>query len=154
MPDSLASSTSTAQAARPDFSALRKELLSAGIAPGHVRRTLGELEDHFDDLVDEALAAGVGREAAERRALCALGQPADIGIAMRSKPELRSWAWRWPRLAMVFYPLACVAVLPAAPLIVGARHAPAIARWTFCMLLGGFVTVAMLLMLTLSITFA
>jgi hypothetical protein len=55
-------------------------------------------------------------------------------------------------LALVAYPIACIAALPAVPLIAGAAYATALARWIGCALLGGPVTASMLLVLQLVIT--
>ena len=71
---------------------------------------------------------------------------------MRQQPGLKSWAWRYPRVAMLVYPLACVAALPAVPIIAGVRHAPHVIRWAACLFIGAFVTAAMFLLLQLSIT--
>jgi hypothetical protein len=134
---------------RPDLGALEQDLLRFGMAPRRVRRTLGELDAHFDDLVDDALTTGLDRELAERQALERLGAMQDIATAARTRPELRDWAHRFPYVALVVYPLGCLAALPAAPVI---AYAGDLARWTACILLGGFVTAAMLLLLQLTIT--
>ena len=137
---------------RPNFTGLRNELLQSGISPGHVYRAITELDEHFEDLVDAGLADGRKRFAAETRALDALGDLSEVSSAMRQQPELRSWAWRHPRLAMLVYPLACAAALPAVPVIAGVQHASQIARWAVCLLIGGFVTALMFLLLQLSIS--
>ena len=137
---------------RPDFEQFAHDLRRAGIAERHVRRAELELSEHFDDLVEDAIQKGKDRIDAECRAAETLGDLDIVGEAIRSRPEMRSWALRWPRLALVFYPLACVAALPAAPVIVGVQNAPVLARWATCLLLGGLVTATMLLVLQLSIT--
>ena len=137
---------------KPDFQTLKKQLLRAGVAPRHVRRSVAELGDHFDDLVDAALDRGMDRRSAERDALRELGDLEHIADAINARPELRCWARQYPRVAAVFYPLACVAVLPAVPVIVGVVHAPLLARWATCIFLSGLVTAAMLLVLHLSLT--
>lgn len=137
---------------RPDFGDFRSHLLRAGVAPRNVRRAVMELTDHYDDLVDDAVTAGLRRTDAERRARRELGDLESIAAEIAARPELRSWAWQHPRLALLFYPIACVAVLPAVPLIAGVANAPAVARWAGGVLLGGFVTAAMLLVLQLVIT--
>ena len=137
---------------RPDFEQFARELRRAGIAEKHVRRAELELSEHFDDLVENAIQQGHDRHAAESRAAEGLGDLDVVGETIRARPELRTWAFRWPRLALVFYPLACVAALPAAPVIVGVQNAPILARWATCLLLGGLVTATMLLVLQLSIT--
>ena len=137
---------------RPDFEQFACDLRRAGIAERHVRRAELELREHFDDLVDDALRNGHDRVDAECHAAQTLGDLKVVGETMRSHPELRMWAYRWPRLALLLYPLACVAALPAAPVIAGVQNAPLLARWATCLLLGGLVTATMLLVLQLSIT--
>ena len=139
---------------RPDFSNLEYELLRAGTAPFHVRRIVSELSDHFDDLVEARRAEGFDLHNAERRAGTALGDLQNVAIAIKQVPQLKSWAWRWPRLALLVYPLACAVALPAAPLIAGAQNAGQVMRWIACVMLGAFVTAAMFLLLQLSITFS
>jgi hypothetical protein len=134
---------------RPDLAALAQDLLRFGMAPRRVRRTVDELDAHFDDLVADAIATGLDRDSAERQALGQLGAMQDIAMAARARPELRDWAHRFPHLALVVYPLGCAAVLPAAPVI---AHAGDLARWAACILFGGFVTAAILLFLQLTIS--
>jgi hypothetical protein len=133
---------------RPDLAALERDLLRFGMAPRRIRRTVDELEAHFDDLVEDALAAGLDQDAAERQALGQLGAMRNIARVARARPALRDWAYRFPHLALVVYPLSCVAVLPAAPVI---AHAGNLVRWAVCVLLAGFVTAAILLVLQLTI---
>ena len=139
---------------RPGLAALRNDLLAAGIAPKHVLRVIVELDEHFDDLVVEAMAAKLDRCAAEQKALSQLGDLEQVAMAMRQQPQLRGWAWRWPRVAAVIYPLAYVAALPAVPLVFGIQHAASIGRWLAGLLLAGFVTAFMFLLLQLSILLA
>ena len=137
---------------RPDFEQFARNLRRAGIAERHVRRAELELRDHFDDLVEGAIQDGNDQAGAESWAANQLGDLATVGEAIRERPELRTWAFRWPRLALVCYPLACVAALPAAPVIAGVQNAPLLARWAACLFLGGLVTATILLVLQLSIT--
>ena len=53
---------------------------------------------------------------------------------------------------MIAYSVACIAVLPAVPLIAGVVNAPALARWIGCAFLSGLVTATMLLVMQLVIT--
>jgi hypothetical protein len=117
-----------------------------------VHRTVVELDAHFDDLVDAGLDRGISRTRAENEALRQLGDVDVLVDAVRERPELRSWAADYPRVALVAYPLACLAVLPAVPLIAGIANASYLARWLACALLSGLFTAAMLLVLQLSIT--
>jgi len=137
---------------RPDLSQLRTQLLRSGVAPRHVQRTVAELDAHFDDLVDEALGDGADQARAERHAIRQLGDVDLLVDAVRARPELRSWAADYPRIALLVYPLACLAILPAVPIIAGIANASYLARWIACALLSGLVTASMLLVLQLSIT--
>ncbi|MGI9223016.1 MAG: HAAS signaling domain-containing protein [Woeseiaceae bacterium] len=137
---------------RPELSRLRARLLRSGVAPRHVKRTVAELDAHFDDLVDEARGTGADRALAERQALEQLGDMDLLADAVCARPELRSWAANYPRIAVIVYPLACLAILPAVPLIAGVANASNLARWIACALLSGIVTATILLVLQLSIT--
>ncbi len=134
-----------------DFGQLQSALLRAGIAPRHVRRMLLELQDHYTDLVEAELEAGQDPQSAARNAGLQLGDLAGIVEATKACPELRSWGRRFPRLAVVVYPLTCLALLPAVPVFVGVAHAPQLARWSMSLLFGALVTAGMLLLLQLSI---
>lgn len=136
---------------RPDFSTVELALLGAGISARHVRRTVLELNDHFDDLVDAEMHRGLDQAGAERVAAHALGDFQDLVCAMRARPELRSWAFRYPGLAMVIYPLAYIALLPAVPIAAGMAHAALLGRWAASALLSGILTATILLVLQLSI---
>ena len=91
---------------QPRFERLSERLLSAGIAPRHVRRYARELRDHFDDLVREEKTGGAARELAETRALSRLGNDDDLAAAMLSRPELRSFMARYPWAVFGVAPLA------------------------------------------------
>lgn len=135
-----------------DLSELRNHLFRSGVAPRHVRRTIAELNDHYEDLVDCAMASGADINDAHIRACDDLGDLRDVAQAVCAQPELRSWAHRFPHIALIVYPLTCLALLPAAPVMFGVAHAADLAKWVLCIFLGGFVTAAMILFLQLSIT--
>ncbi len=135
----------------PDFKQFRSELLQAGVAPRHVSRTIMELQEHLDDIVEAELASGCDAVTAQRRAGREMGCLTDVAKAMRACPELRSWAFRYPRLAVVVYPLTCLALLPVVPVIAGVAHAPQLARWSACLFFGALVTASMFLFLQLAI---
>jgi hypothetical protein len=90
------------------FDALRERLLRAGIAPRHVRRYVGELRDHLDDLVREETADGASRGAAEIKARTRLGNDEDLAEVMLARPELRSIAARYPWAVFGVSPFALV----------------------------------------------
>jgi hypothetical protein len=135
----------------PDFNDLATKLLKCGIAPRHAHRTVNELRDHYDDLVDAAVDDGATRKKARRHAAVGLGPMDDFVSEMASRRELKTWAYRYPRLAIVVYPVACMAVLPAVPVVAGISHRTVLMRWGASLLGAGLVTAIMLLVLQLSI---
>ena len=134
-----------------DRSRYEAELARAGLAPRAVRRTLQELEDHHADIVAQGIADGLDAGAADAMARLQLGSPEDLAAAVRLRPELRGWGLRHPYLALVVYPLTCLALLPAVPVLAGVAHAPQLGRWAASIVLGGLVTGSMLLVLQLAI---
>ncbi|MDJ0749612.1 MAG: hypothetical protein QNJ11_09005 [Woeseiaceae bacterium] len=137
----------------PEFRVLAERLIDAGIAPKHVHRTVNEMRDHYEDLVEAGLEQGLERAMAQEQAMRQLGQFDDFVHEMALHPELKGWASRYPRAAIVVYPLACLAVLPAVPVYAGVAHASLIARWGASLVAAGLVTAGMLLILQLSILF-
>lgn len=134
-----------------NFRELRTGLLQAGIAPRHARRTVREIRDHFEDIVDARLADGCDSRTARQIASQEIGEAGPIIAAMQSCPELLCWGRRFPRLAVVVYPLTCLALLPAVPVFVGVAHAPQVARWSMSLLFAGLVTASLMLLMQLSI---
>ena len=137
---------------RPKLDELRNELLSSGISPSQVYRAVTEINEHFEDLVDAGLEGGRNRHDAQKFAVDALGDLRDVSEAMREQPELKSWAWHHPKLALLVYPLACIAALPAVPLVAGVRNAAELARWAACLLASGILTAFLFLLLQLTIS--
>ena len=135
----------------PDFNELATRLLKSGISPRHAHRTVNELRDHYDDLVDAAVDEGANSKNARLSAANELGAMDDFVAEMAARRELKTWAFRYPRLAVVVYPLACLAVLPAMPVFVGIAHRTAVVRWGASLLAAGVVTAMLLLIMQLSI---
>ena len=103
---------------QPGFDHLRERLLRAGVAPRHVRRYVGELRDHFDDLVREETAKGAAHNAAEMKASERLGGEAELADVMLTRQGVRSIAARYPWAVFGLGPVALVlAVLVGAVLI-------------------------------------
>jgi len=137
----------------PDFNELATRLLKSGIAPRHAHRTVNEIRDHYDDLVDAAVGDGASSREARQQAALGLGTMDDLVAGMNARRELKTWAFRYPRTALLVYPLACLAALPAAPVIAGVANASLLARWGASLLAAGLFTAALLLVLQLSILF-
>lgn len=137
----------------PDFNDLAARLLQSGIATRHAHRTVNEIRDHYDDLVDAAVDAGATSREARSMAAQQLGDMDELVAQMGARRELKSWAFRYPWAAIVVYPLACLAVLPAMPVYAGIANAPLLVRWGTSLLAAGLFTGALLLVLQLSILF-
>jgi hypothetical protein len=135
----------------PDFSSLATALLKSGITPRHAHRTVNELRDHYDDLVDAAVDDGASSKLARRTAANQLGRMDDFVREMAARRELKTWSFRYPHLAIVIYPLACLAVLPAAPVLAGIAHREVLIRWGASLLGAGLITALMMLTMQLSI---
>ena len=135
----------------PDFNDLATRLLKSGITPYHAHRTVNELRDHYDDLVDAAVDDGANSKNARLRAAAELGTMEDFVTEMAARRELKTWAFRYPQLAVIVYPLACLAVLPAVPVFAGIAYRTTLMRWGISLLGAGLVTAMMMLVMQLSI---
>jgi hypothetical protein len=111
------------------FEALKLELQKGGVAPVYVERTLLELEDHYLDLEQDALAAGLSRAEAERAALAAIGSQQAIATAVLARPELREWSVRYPRAAAYLRSATTIGLIPGMPVMFCIEHRPELARW-------------------------
>jgi len=136
----------------PDFDRLCDRLLDEGVAPRHARRTTQELREHYADLRAELIADGMAAALAERTASRQLGPLDDLARVISARPELRSWAYRYPRIGRVVLPIAWAAALPVTPLLAGIGYAPAIVRWGAIVSLSAVITAGMFLAIQLSIT--
>ena len=94
------------------FDGLREKLLKGGIAPRHVRRYLGELEDHLAELTASEEDAGYNPAEAAIRARAALGPDEELADAMLKQRDFRSLSARAPWLVFgIMPPLAVIASL-------------------------------------------
>lgn len=80
------------------FDSLRARLIAGGVARRHIKRTLAELHDHYDDTVDDGTAQGLSPDAAAQAAWQRLGSEDEIVATVLARPELRSLPARYPRL--------------------------------------------------------
>ena len=126
-------------------------LLRSGVRSCHARRATLEISEHLEDLRAEAIANGLRPEVAAASAEQVIGDLGQIADAIASRPELRTWTFRYPRVARAFLPLAYLALLPTRPLFAGVARAPEIARWGVCMMLGAVITAVMFLAMQISI---
>lgn len=129
----------------PLFSDLEQQLLTGGVKPHCVQRTLAELRDHFCDLERDLLADGISPEEAAERARATLGDERTLAAAVLARPELRDWRCSWPRAAACLNSVTLLAVLPAVPVAYCAYRGPLIARWSASVSLAALVTGGLLL---------
>ena len=134
------------------LAAVRRELERECIAPECIDRTLDELRMHFEDVRDELIGSGRSAAAAEHDALARLGHGRSVAHTASAYPALKAWWKRYPHVAAVAYPLACLAVLPAVPVLAGRQHASLLGRWLLSAAAGGVVTAALFLFLGFSLT--
>ena len=113
----------------PAFESLRLELLQSGVDSLYVERTIAELSEHYLDLRDEGVAAGLDAEEAARGARATLGTDRLIAAAVLARPELLSFSTRWPRVAHCLQSAASIGTLPGLPLLFCIEHRPELARW-------------------------
>lgn len=130
---------------------ISSRLLDSGVSPKVVRRIVIELQDHYDDLIDEAVANGVPLSQAREAADARIGDPGVIAERILETPELRSWIYRYPRIARVYLPIAYALLLPAAPVFAGMANPGVVMRWSAALMLSAGVTAAMLLSMQLAI---
>lgn len=134
------------------FDELRSYLLSSGIAPRHVKRTIAELHDHLEDLENEARSNGIAPIEALAYAETRIGEHKLIARHVLAKTELKIWIYRYPRIARLYLPVAYLLLLPTAPVFAGVENASAIARWSTSLIVSAAVTAAMLLLMQIAIT--
>jgi hypothetical protein len=92
------------------FAALAERLLRGGLPPRRVRRLIRELEAHFDDVVAELRSTGLSWIEAEREAALRLGPEDALAASILARPELHSWARRWPGVAFGVLPVLSLPV--------------------------------------------
>jgi hypothetical protein len=102
---------------REPFESLRETLLRAGVAPGHVRRCVRELSEHFCDLVGEGLKSGENLAEARIAARARLGDDETLADAVLAQPSLRSWTGRAPWATLVLGPILLLGLVWVPPLL-------------------------------------
>jgi hypothetical protein len=136
---------------RSDLDTLQKRLFRSGVAPRYIARAISELRDHLEDVENEAAERGMKHEAAAAMANERLGAIGSIAQQYLSKPELRHWIYRYPRLASAVLPVTYVLALLAKPIHAGVDNASSIGKWCACLMFSAVVTISMLLLMQLSI---
>src|SRR3954470_12660904 len=75
---------------------VRKRLLRAGFARSYANRTAQELQEHWKEIVEEALTAGASREEAKAEAAARLGSPESLANELIERMQQSSWLGRNP----------------------------------------------------------
>jgi hypothetical protein len=111
------------------FEALKLTLQKGGVAPVYIDRTLLELEEHYADLEQDAIAAGLSRDEAARVAHAALGTERAIAEAVLARRELLEWSLRYPRVASCVRSATTIGLMPGMPVMFCVEHRPELTRW-------------------------
>jgi hypothetical protein len=99
------------------FDELREELLRVGVATRNVRRAVLELENHFQQLLDEECGRGASDHDARVEAHRRLGTNQVLVLRYAARPELHAWSRRWPSVWFVLLPLVTYLGVCAATLM-------------------------------------
>src|SRR5476651_386559 len=86
------------------FDSIAESLLKGGVGPRHVRRYIGELEDHFAELTTQLERSGLHKKEAELQARARLGDETELVSAMLELPNIRAWSARAPWLVFSALP--------------------------------------------------
>jgi len=104
--------------------AIHKRLLRGGISRRYADRAVKEWQDHLEDLVQKAGPESTFSESANNAALMQFGALEPLVQDMLRREELKTWAWRYPRLLFLLSPFLCllggVALVAIAILVFGA----------------------------------
>jgi len=131
----------------PEFRRLARNLEAIGVAPSVIRRTVQELQDHFEDAEAAARADGLDDKAAFRAAVRTLGRLDAIAAEIAARPNLLSWRHRWPQTARCVDSMSYCLLWPVSPFVYYANHPAGIVRWGLSSSLAACVTATMLLVL-------
>ncbi len=127
---------------------LEQRLVRRGTARHVARRTVEELYDHFEDLVDYHRRAGLSDDAAERLAASDLGDSEILTSAYREQQELKGFLARQEWLSAGFAPVLAVGHS------IDQKLAGAASRWLAGLVAASVVTASIMLLLQMSITVA
>ncbi|MEM7278761.1 MAG: hypothetical protein AAF385_11610, partial [Pseudomonadota bacterium] len=131
----------------PNFRArtLRKHLRAAGLAEDHVARISDEIQDHLQDLREEALHNGMPEDLADIHAFRQLGTYEALAEASSAHPELLTFRHRHPAIYRLSRPAAMLLMAPFVPIAHALEHSEAISRWFYAAIFGCASTAATLL---------
>lgn len=107
-----------------ELNAMHTRLLHGGVSRRYADRAIREWQDHLEDLARSAGPQGTVSESANNAALMQFGALEPLVQDMLRREELKTWAWRYPRLLFMLSPILCllagVALVAVAILVFGA----------------------------------
>src|SRR6185436_5393415 len=77
---------------------VRTRLLRAGFSRAYANRAAHELQEHWNEIIDESLRNGLTEWEAEREASMRLGSPAQLAQEFSDRLQKSSWLGRHPSL--------------------------------------------------------
>ena len=98
----------------PRFASLAETLLRAGVSARYAKRASVEIQSHFQQLVDAAVARGARLNEARLEAHSLVGSDQALVQEFTNRPELQSWASRRAGVCFTMLPLLCFVALAAA----------------------------------------
>jgi len=97
---------------------IRIELIRGGVAPKFIERTIKELDTHYRELKNQAIIDGFSDSDASEKARMAIGNENILVNEVLSKPELKSYLWRFHKSIFVLGPLLTLVASIAVSLLV------------------------------------
>ena len=88
-----------------DLQEIRTVLLRGGVAPRFVKRTIGELQDHYADIRHTLLKEGYTAEQADNEAAIRIGDLREIARETLGRNELKSRISLWPKTTFLLGPV-------------------------------------------------
>lgn len=89
---------------------LRRRLLRAGFSRAYASRAARELQEHWEDMVEEGTRAGLNRGEAEGEASTRIGSPETLISEFVARLEKSSWLGRYPTLGFAMLALILIIV--------------------------------------------
>jgi hypothetical protein len=125
----------------PQWKLLRQSLIQGGVPVWRVGRTIAEFQDHYFELEDEALRAGLNPDAAAADATARLGDISRLADEYLGHAELTTWWAKSPALQL------CAAGGAA----LWQEQSGLAARWCFAAMTAAVFTATLLLVLHVTI---
>jgi hypothetical protein len=120
---------------------LKHSLIQGGVPIWRVGRTIAELQDHYYELEEEALRAGLSQDEAAADAASRLGDMSQLANDYLDHADLTTW---WGKSQ-------AVQLCAAGASDMWQEHSASAARWCFAVMTAALITTTMLLVLHVTI---